>query len=326
MAPALAFHDVPNVLSCDAVPLCQSVLTDATRAVLGSNSPDLLSGEFVLAILFALMVARVGAALADLIPHVVESCTQEEVVWSNAGRSIAGVQYVIAVGNRAIGELIDEAMGTQGVALVANRPIALLTAGALPDPAGAGRINACPQAFSERPSLRRMLASARAVFAFPFPGHARMHLKANPAVLTDPMDPHLGQECSRQVRARNATEALGLSIKGEARPLHRKDSAAVFTRALVGDILIPHPLILSVGAMPTAVPAARRPLILLEIIPRIPGAGRLARDWGGEKVLLCANGILAADTDGTVREITARGLDDLVTFWKSDGSLVLYGA
>lgn len=58
---------------------------------------------------------------------------------------------------------------------------------------------------------------------------------------------------------------------------------------------------------------------------RQPGAGTLARDWGGAKVLLTDRGILAADEDGRVREITARGLDDLVTYWKADGSLHLFG-
>lgn len=60
---------------------------------------------------------------------------------------------------------------------------------------------------------------------------------------------------------------------------------------------------------------------------REPGAGKLARVWGGEKVLLLERGVLAVDRDGVVTDITQRALDDLVSqYWREDGSLIVYGA
>lgn len=56
---------------------------------------------------------------------------------------------------------------------------------------------------------------------------------------------------------------------------------------------------------------------------RIPGAGNLARDWGGEKVLLTERGVVAY-RDGKAVDITQNGIDDLVTYWTADGSLATY--
>jgi hypothetical protein len=57
---------------------------------------------------------------------------------------------------------------------------------------------------------------------------------------------------------------------------------------------------------------------------RKPGAGALARDWGGEKVLLCERGVVAYQ-NGQAVDITQRSLDDLITgFWLPSGALTYY--
>ncbi len=58
---------------------------------------------------------------------------------------------------------------------------------------------------------------------------------------------------------------------------------------------------------------------------RVPGAGDLDRDWGGEKVLCCERGILAYE-NGVVTDITQRAMDDLISgYWLPSNALILYG-
>lgn len=56
---------------------------------------------------------------------------------------------------------------------------------------------------------------------------------------------------------------------------------------------------------------------------RLPGAGTLKRAWAGTKVMGYERGFLAY-VDGGVVDITARMLDDAVTYMEQDGSLGRY--
>lgn len=96
--PALPVHDAPDGLLPDAVLLGQGSLGDSASRVASANLSDLSRRQ----------LDRVAPSLRSHVPHVVRASTKEQVGWIPAGRVVASVAHMQALGNRPEDQVVGE--------------------------------------------------------------------------------------------------------------------------------------------------------------------------------------------------------------------------
>lgn len=86
------------------------------------------------------------AALGDLVQHVVELCTQEEMIWSTARFVVALVTDLLPVGDGAVGQDPGHAMSKRVLSLPGDIAVTpRLSDSTFPDPTPVGLLEVSPE-------------------------------------------------------------------------------------------------------------------------------------------------------------------------------------
>lgn len=148
-----------------------SVLQDPLqcRAADSERSDDLIVGSSLAdqgdSLPFSVGADSLMAPLGDHVIHVLAVTAQEEMAGSAAGRVVTPVADFHALGNRAVGEGVGDAVSMCPPLTVPYPAVPLAVAsGALPRPAtlGAAAVYACPEAGSEIGDRSLIATGARA--------------------------------------------------------------------------------------------------------------------------------------------------------------------